>query len=147
MATINPYLTFNGNCEEAFLFYKSVFGGEFPYIGRFGEMPPAEDCPPMSPEAANLIMHVSLPIGKETFLYGSDASEAFGAAAVIGNNFSISINADSRGEADRLFHGLSAGGKVTMPMENTFWGAYFGMFADKFGINWMVNFDEAPEKM
>ena len=146
MATINPYLTFNGNCEAAFLFYKSVFGGEFPYIGRFGEMPPSEDCPPLSHEDANLIMHVSLPIGKETFLYGSDSSETFGAATVIGNNFSISINADSREEADKLFNGLSAGGKVTMPMANTFWGAYFGMFADKFGINWMVNFDENPEK-
>ncbi|MDI1256015.1 MAG: VOC family protein [Flavobacterium sp.] len=147
MATINPYLIFKGNCEAAFLFYKSIFGGEFQQIARFGEMPPAEDCPPISPEEANLIMHVSLPIGKETFLFGSDASEAFGVATVIGNNFSISINADSREEADRLFNGLSSGGTVTMPMENTFWGAYFGMFADKFGINWMVNFDEAPEKM
>ncbi|MGK4568844.1 VOC family protein [Flavobacterium sp. 3HN19-14] len=146
MATINPYLTFKGNCEAAFLFYKSVFGGEFTFIGRFGEMPPQEGAPELSPEDANLIMHVSLPIGKETSLFGSDSSETWGHATIIGNNFSISINADSREEADRLFNGLSAGGNVTMPMENTFWGAYFGMFTDKFDINWMVNFDEVPEK-
>ena len=144
MASINPYLTFNGNCEAAFLFYKSVFGGEFPYLGRFGDMPKEDgmNCPP---EEANLIMHVSLPIGN-TILMGSDASESFGSGSVAGNNFSISINTDSREEADRIFTGLSNGGKVTMPMENTFWGAYFGMFTDKFGINWMVNFDEQPQK-
>jgi len=142
MAQINPYLTFGGNCEEAFNFYKSVFGGEFPYIGRFNEMPPMEGRPELSAEEGEKIMHVSLPISKETILMGSDSSEAFGQTAVLGNNFSISINTDSEEEADQLFNGLSAGGKVTMPMEKTFWGAYFGMFTDKFGINWMVNYDE-----
>lgn len=150
MASINPYLTFPGNCEEAFNFYKSVFGGEFPYIGRFKDMPPMKDengndCGPSSGSDDNKIMHVSLPIGN-TYLMGSDSSEAWGPATVIGNNFQISINAESREEADRLFNGLSAGGKVTMPMEKTFWGAYFGMFTDKFGIQWMVNFDENPMK-
>lgn len=151
MASINPYLTFAGNCEDAFNFYKSVFGGDFAYIGRFNEMPPMKDqdgndCGPVSEEDGNKIMHVSLPISKETVLMGSDSSESWGQATVMGNNFSISINTESKDEADRLFSGLSAGGKVTMPMEKTFWGAYFGMFTDKFGIQWMVNFDENPMK-
>lgn len=142
--TICPYLTFAGNCEEAFNFYKSVFGGQFQFIGRFSEMPPMEGMPPMPESEANKIMHVSLPISKETILMGSDSSEAFGHSTVMGNNFSISINATSTKDADRLFNGLSSGGKVTMPLEKTFWGAYFGMFVDKFGIQWMVNFDENP---
>lgn len=144
MAAINPYLTFDGKCEEAFNFYKSVFGGEFPYIGRYKDMPPTDGkmCPPGEGEK---IMHVSLPIGKETVLMGSDSSESFGHKTVMGNNFAISINADSKEEADKLFNGLSAGGQVTMPMDQTFWGAYFGMFTDKFGIQWMVNFDTQPK--
>jgi PhnB protein len=143
MATVNPYLIFNGNCEAAFLFYQSVFGGEFPYLGRFGEMPPSDDpnCPPPPAEEANRIMHVSLPISKETILMGSDSTSQSG-DVIVGTNISVSINAESRAEADKLFNGLSAGGNVIMPMTNTFWGAYFGMFTDKFGINWMVNFDE-----
>src|SRR5689334_17906242 len=139
MAAVNPYLTFNGNCEAAFTFYKSVFGGEFPYIGRFKEMPPGEK--PMPAEDMEKIMHVSLPIGNGTFLFGSDTSSAFGGGGTPGTNFSISINADNEAEAKKLFDGLSAGGKVTMPLEKTFWGALFGMFTDKFGINWMVNYD------
>lgn len=146
MAAVNPYLIFNGNCEEAFLFYKSVFGGEFMYIGKFSDMPPSDDpnCPPPSEDEANRIMHVSLPIGKDTTLMGSDSTSQSG-DVVIGANISISINTESRAEADKLFNGLSAGGHVIMPMDNTFWGAYFGMFVDKFGINWMVNFDEMPK--
>ena len=138
MAQINPYLTFNGNCEEAFNFYKSVFGGEFPYIGRFKDMPDSENMPEV---AKNLIMHVSLPVSNGHVLMGSDSSEAFGQSTIIGNNISVSINAQSEDEAHKLFNGLSAGGKVTMPLEKTFWGALFGMFTDKFGINWMVNYD------
>lgn len=146
MASINPYLIFNGNCEEAFLFYQSVFGGEFPYIGKFSDMPPSDDpnCPPPAPEEANRIMHVSLPIGN-TVLMGSDSTSQSGDVA-IGANISISINTESRAEADKLFNGLSAGGNVVMPMQNTFWGAYFGMFVDKFSIHWMINFDENPQK-
>lgn len=136
MAQVNPYLTFNGTCEAAFNFYKSVFGGDFPYIGRFKDMP--GDVPEAAKE---LIMHVSLPISKETILMGSDSSEAFGQTTTIGNNFSVSINAESEDEARKLFEGLSAGGKITMPLDKTFWGAFFGMFTDKFGINWMVNYD------
>jgi PhnB protein len=144
MATVNPYLVFNGNCEEAFLFYQSVFGGEFPYLGKFKDMPADDNCPPPSTEDANRIMHVSLPIGKETILMGSDSSTQSG-DVIMGTNISISINAESRAEADKLFNGLSAGGNVFMPMQNTFWGAYFGMFTDKFGINWMMNFDEVQK--
>ena len=141
MAAINPYLVFNGNCEEAFLFYKSVFGGEFPYIGKFKDMPPSEGNPVLSEAEGNKIMHVTLPIGDGTILMGSDSNSASGEVA-FGQNISLSINAASKEEADKLFNGLSAGGTVTMPMNQTFWGAYFVMFTDKFGINWMVNFDE-----
>ena len=141
MATVNSYLTFNGNTEEALNFYKSVFGGEFTYIGKFKDMPVDENWPAPSEEEGNRIMHVSLPTSKETILMGSD-STSFSGEVTFGNNFSVSINTDSKEEADKLFNGLSAGGKITMPMEKTFWGAYFGMFTDKFGINWMVNFDE-----
>ena len=145
MATVNPYLIFNGNCEEAFLFYQSVFGGEFPYIGKFKDMPPSDDenCPPPSAEEAARIMHVSLPIGN-TVLMGSDSTSQSG-DVIIGSNISVSINTESRAEADRIFNGLSAGGNAFMPMSNTFWGAYFGMLIDKFGIHWMVNFDENPQ--
>lgn len=144
MATVNPYLIFNGDCEAAFLFYQSVFGGEFPYMGKFSDMPPAEGCDPVSEKDANRIMHVSLPIGKETVLMGSDSTSQSG-DVIIGTNISISINTESRAEADKFFNGLSAGGNVIMAMENTFWGAHFGMFVDKFGINWMMNFDEVQK--
>ena len=142
MAVVNPYLTFSGNCEEAFTFYKSVFGGDFQYVGRFKEMPPMEGCPPVSEAEAEKIMHISLPISKETSLMGSDSLDAFGQATIVGTNFTISINTTSQEEADKLFNGLSAGGKVTMPMDKTFWGSYFGMFVDKFNIQWMVSFEQ-----
>lgn len=146
MAQVNAYLTFNGNCEEAFNFYKSVFGGDFAYIGRFGEMPPMEDAGEMSEEEKNKVMHVSLPISEETVLMGSDTGGEWASHFQAGNNISISINTASKEEADKLFKGLSEGGMVTMPLADTFWGAYFGMWTDKFGINWMVNYDD-PAKM
>jgi len=146
MATVNVYLTFNGNTEEAFNFYKSVFGGDFSYLGRYKDMPPTEDCPTPSEEEGNKIMHISLPISKETVLMASDSNSSFGGEVVMGTNFSISINAETKEEADKLFNSLSVGGQVTMPLSDTFWGAYFGMFIDKFGINWMINFDENPNK-
>jgi PhnB protein len=138
MTTINPYLTFNGTCEEAFNFYKSVFGGEFPYVGKFKDMPENPDFPVQESEKEK-IMHISLPISKETVLMGSDSSEAFGPATVEGNNIQISINTNSVEETTRIFNELSSGGKIKMPLEKTFWEAYFGMFIDKFGIHWMVN--------
>ena len=143
MATVNVYLTFNGNCAEAFDFYKSVFGGEFPYVGTFGEMPSGEENP-MPDSEKNKIMHISLPISKETMLMGSDTGGEWASSFLQGNNVTVCIGPDSKEEADKLFNGLSAGGIVTMPMNKTFWGAYFGMFTDKFGIHWMVSLDEQP---
>jgi len=143
MTLVNMYLNFNGNCREAFEFYRSVFGGEFSFIGTFGEMPPQEGFE-MSEEDKNRIMHVSLPISKETSLMGSDTSENYDKVN-FGNNFSVYINADSKEEADRFFTGLASGGKITMPMADVFWGSYFGMLEDKFGINWMVSYDTTPQ--
>ncbi len=140
MTTVNIYLTFNGNCEEAFNFYKSVLGGEFSYFGRFSEMPQQEGMPPLPEDMLNQIMHVGLPVSKETTLMGSDTGGEWGHSFVQGNNFSVSINTDSKEKADELFFGLSQGGKVTMPLDFTFWGDYYGMFEDKFGVNWMVSF-------
>lgn len=145
MASVNVYLNYDGNCEEAFNFYKSVFGGEFPYIGRFKDMPPQEGMTAIPEEMGNRIMHVSLPISKETMLMGSDTGGEWASSYQQGNNFAVSINADSKEEADRLFNGLAEGGQVTMPLANTFWGDYFGMFTDKFGINWMMSFNEAQQ--
>lgn len=143
MVNINPYLIFNGQCEEAFLLYKSVFGGEFQQISKFGDMP-AEAEPEMSEADKNRVMHVSYNIGNSVVM-GSDSNTQSGDVN-FGNNFSISINAESRTETERIFNSLSSGGTITMPLQDTFWGAYFGMFTDKFGINWMVNFDEIPHK-
>lgn len=140
MATVNPYFTFNGNCEEVFNFYKSVFGGEFNRLSRFKDMPAMPGAGELPNHIKERIMHVSLPVSKETILMGSDANPMMGEVTV-GQHLSISVNAESKQEADKIFHGLSAGGKVTMPIADMFWGAYFGMLEDKFGITWMVNFD------
>ena len=145
MSTINPYLTFNGTCEEAFNFYKSVFGGDIPYMGRYKDMPPVEG-KSVPPSEGEKIMHTSLPISKETMLMGSDSSEAFGKATTIGNNISLSVVADTEELAKKIFNELSAGGKITMPLNKTFWGALFGMLTDKFGIHWMVNYDYKKDK-
>ena len=138
MATINPYLNFNGNTEEAFLFYKSVFGGEFTMVQRFKEIPGGPDLPA---EAQEKIMFIGLPIGKGNVLMATDALESMGQHIQEGNNHYISIQADTREEADHLYHGLSADGVIEMEIGDAFWGAYFGMFRDKFGIQWMVNYD------
>ncbi len=141
MATVNVYLTFEGNCEAAFNFYKSAFGGSFKDLNRFGEMPPQEGMPPLTDKMKNGIMHVSLPISAETILMGSDTMPGMSPNMTVGNNFSIALGVNSKEEADKLCAALSAGGKITMPLEVTFWGAYFGMWTDQFGINWMVNYD------
>ena len=138
MVTINPYLNFLGNTEEAFNFYKSVFGGEFQTLQRFKDVPGTEN---ITAEEKEKIMHVSLPIGNGVVLMATDALESMGHKLTIGDNINLSINVDSEKEADQLFSALSAGGKVEMPLEKTFWGAYFGMFKDKFGIKWMINYD------
>ncbi len=138
MVTSNIYLNFNGNCEEAFNFYKAAIGGDFNYFSRFGEITESENY--KVPEGdKDKVMHVGLPIGNSV-LMGSDCGESFSQFFVQGNNFSVSVSVESREEADRLFFSLSKDGKVTMPMNNTFWGEYFGMFTDKFGINWMISF-------
>lgn len=146
MTTVNVYLTFNGNCREAFEFYRTVFGGEFPYVGTFGEMPPQEGMPPVPDSEKNNIMHITLPVSKETILMGSDTGGEWASNYSQGNNFSISINTDTKEKADKLFNGLSAGGQITMPLNETFWSSYFGMFTDKFGINWMVNVNSNENK-
>lgn len=145
MTTVNVYLIFDGNCEEAFNFYRSVLGGEFSYVGRFNDMPPQEGMPPVTEEMGNKIMHMSLPMSNETMLMGSDTGGEWASSFIRGNNFSVSINTDSKEKADRLFEGLSSGGKVTMPLANTFWGDYFGMFEDRFGINWMISFNQQQQ--
>ena len=139
MPTLNPYLTLNGNCEEAFNFYKSIFGGEFRQISKFGDMPPMPGHE-MPEEEKKRVLHVSLPISKETILMGSDSSLRMGEVKM-GDHMSLSIGADSKEEADRIFNGLATGGKITMPIADMFWGAYFGMLDDKFGFSWMVNYD------
>jgi PhnB protein len=137
MATANTYLNFPGNTEEAFNFYKSVFGGEFQLVQRFRDTPFGET---LSAEDKQKIMHISLPIGKTSVLMATDALESMGHSLVTGDNFSISIHTETKEEADRLFAGLSEGGKVTVPLEKAVWGDYFGMLKDKFGIQWMLSF-------
>jgi PhnB protein len=139
MAQINPYIHFNGNAEEAFTFYKSVFGGEFAMISRFKDMSMPER--PIPDNEANKIMHIALPIGKSSVLMGSDTPEFMGKHNENENRSKISISAESKEEADQLFSELSAGGKVEMSIEDSPWGSYFGMFRDKYGIEWMVDFD------
>ena len=138
MTTLHIYLTFNGNCEEAFEFYKSVFGVDYESFSRFNEMPPQEGMPPISDEEANLVMHASLKINEHSVLMGSDTGRQWASHFKEGNNFSISVNVDTKEEADKLFEKLSVDGQITMPMEQTFWESYFGMLTDQFGISWMV---------
>jgi PhnB protein len=138
MALINPHINFNGNAEEAFTFYKSVFGGEFAKIMRFKDMASPEF--PVAEKEANKITHSTLPIGKNV-LMANDVPEILGKVDENENRSKISISAESKEEADKLFNGLSAGGQVEMPIMDSPWGSYFGMFRDKYGIEWMVDFD------
>lgn len=140
MPTVNVYLNFNGQCEAAFNLYKSAFGKEFGYMGKFKDMPQDPDAP-LSETDLERVMHVTLPISQETVLMGSDTTLQSGQEVTFGNNFAVSINVGSQEEADHLFNALSEGGQVLMPMSHTFWGAYFGMFTDKFNVPWMINFD------
>jgi len=138
MAQINPYINFNGNAEEAFNFYKSVFGGEFAQITRFKEMSSPEF--PVAENEANKIMRIALPIGKNV-LIANDVPESMGKVNENENRSKISISAESKEEADKLFFALSAGGQIEFPIEDSPWGSYFGMFRDKYGIEWTVEFD------
>jgi PhnB protein len=143
MATINPHINFNGNAEEAFNFYKSVFGGEFEKVVRFKDLSSPEF--PLAEREANKIMHIALPIGN-SILMANDVPEIMGRTNEHENRSKIVINVDSKEEADKLFSGLSAGGQVEVPMANSTWGSYFGMFRDKYGIEWMVDFASNPNK-
>ncbi len=138
MPIINPHINFNGNAEEAFNFYRSVFGGEFAKVIRFKDLESPEF--PIAEKEANKIMHIALPIGKTNMLMGNDVPEILGKVNEQENRSKISISAESKEEAEHLFSGLSAGGDIEMPMDNSPWGSYFGMFRDKYGIEWMVEF-------
>jgi PhnB protein len=142
MATINPHVNFNGNAEEAFNFYKSVFGGEFSRLVRFGQMASADFA--VNEKEANKIMHIALPIGASNELMGNDVPSFMGTVNEQENRSKIAVIVESKEEADTIYHGLSAGGDVEMPISDSPWGSYFGMFRDKYGIEWMIEFN--PEK-
>ena len=139
MALINPHINFNGNAEEAFTFYKSVFGGEFTNIIRFKDL--AGGGFKVEEKEENKIMHIALPIGEGSVLMGNDVPEIMGKTNENENRSKIVISAESKEEADKLYNGLSKGGQIEMPITNSPWGSYFGMFRDKYGIEWMVNYD------
>lgn len=136
MPVLNSYLTFDDKCEEAFNFYKSVFGGEFATTMRFKDAPGEHQ----QKGEENKIMHIALPVKGGAVLMGSDSPQKFGGVKV-GTNLAISITADSEDEAHKLFDGLSAGGQVTVPLDKAFWGSLFGMFTDKYGVQWMMSYD------
>lgn len=140
MAVINPHINFNGNAEEAFTFYRSVFGGEFSKVVRFKDI--AGDEFPVSEKEENKIMHISLPIGKTNMLIANDVPEFMGKVNEKENRSKISISTESKEEADKLFNGLSADGEIEMPISDSPWSSYFGMFRDKYGIEWIVEFEE-----
>jgi PhnB protein len=143
MASTSTYLNFPRNTLEAFTFYKSVFGGEFFATPmRFGDIPPMEGMPPISEADKDLVMHIELPIVGGHMLMGTDAPESFGFTVNFGNNVHINLQPDTRVETKKLFDALSEGGKVTMPLQDMFWGDYYGSCTDKFGVNWMFNCGE-----
>jgi len=139
MRTINPWINFNGNAEEAFTFYKSVFGGEFSKIVRFKDLASAEF--QVAEKEAEKIMTIALPIGKHNMLLANDVPEFMGRVNEAENRSKIAVSAESREEADKIFNGLSAGGDVEGPIGDSPWGTYAGMFRDKYGIEWIVEFD------
>ncbi len=136
MTTLNPYLSFNGTCEAAFTLYKSVFGGSFDGICRYGDLSSEY---PVPESEKNKVVHMSLRVGNVT-LMGADSSDAFGQKTVTGDNVAVSINVGSADEAKRVYNALSQGGKVIMPLEKTFWADLYALFVDPFGVSWMVNY-------
>jgi PhnB protein len=139
MARVNTYLNFRNQTEEAFKFYRTVFGSGENVLNRFGDGPPQEGMPPLSDADKNLVMHTEMPILGGHILMGNDCPESLGFKFIPGNNFHISLEPDSRADTDKLFNALSAGGHVTMPLQDMFWGDYYGTLTDKFGIQWMVS--------
>jgi len=144
MARVSTYLNFPRNTEEAFTFYKSIFGGEFAGYGiaRFSDIPAAEAMPPIAEADKNLIMHIELPILGGHVLMATDAPETMGYQVKSGNNVHINLEPDTQAETNSLFEGLSEGGTITMPLQMMFWGSYFGSCTDKFGVHWMFNCNE-----
>ena len=140
MRTTNPYLNFNGSTEEAFNFYRSVFGGEFTMFQRFMDMPEMPGAPKVDEKDKDKILHVSLALKNGVVIMGSNALESHGQKVIFGNSTHISLDAESEDEAKELFEGLSSGGKVTMPLQKMFWGALYASFSDRYGINWMVSY-------
>jgi PhnB protein len=145
MFKLNSYLNFNGNTEEAFLFYKSVFGGEFEAFSRFSDAPDTPGMAALPAADKSKVMHVSLPIGNGMRLMGTDVLPAMGHKPAEGNNVSLSLAPETEDEARRLYAALSDGGDIEVPLEDMFWGALFGMVTDKFGIKWMVNFERGTK--
>ena len=148
MARVSTYLNFPRQTEEAFKFYRSVFGGKFGGNGimRFSDIPPAEGAPPVAEEDTNLVMHIELPILGDHVLMGTDAPESMGFKVNFGNNIYINLEPDSKAETRRLFDALSAGGKIEMELQDMFWGGYYGSCTDKYGVQWMFNYAEtAPD--
>lgn len=141
MSALHSYLTFNGNCEEAFEFYRSIFGGVFTYKSKFGDFPSENADRKLQEVDKNRIMHISLEIAPGVILMGSDTTSEHG-DVIFGQNISLSLDLDSKEEADKIFQGLSFGGNITMSMTNTFWGAYFGMLTDKYGFHWLINYEK-----
>ncbi|HNZ71398.1 MAG TPA: VOC family protein [Prolixibacteraceae bacterium] len=141
MSRVSTYLNFSRNTEEAFQFYKSVFGGEFSGGGimRMGDVPPQDGVPPLAEEDKNLIMHIELPILDGHKIMGTDAPESMGFSVKFGNNQYITLDPDTRAEAKRIFAALSEGGKIEAELAEMFWGDYYGSFTDKFGVQWMIN--------
>lgn len=147
MAKISTYLNFTDKTEEAFDFYKKVFKGEYVgEISRFKDMPSREGMPPMPDDVKDLVMHMALKITGGHILRGSDSPDFMGNTIVYGNSITINLELDTREETERIFKELSEGGKIMMPLGDTFWGAYFGMFTDKYGINWMVDHESSEDK-
>lgn len=136
---LSTHVAYNGNCEEAFNFYKSIFGGEFDTVQRNKDIPVGVPSPAGDNEAEK-ILHISLPIGNGSMLMGCDIPAAFG-EATRSNSFNISVSTDSEAETERIYNGLLAGGKVNVPLDKTFWGAYFGIVVDRYGVQWMISYD------
>ena len=134
------YLYFSGNCEEAFDFYQEIFGGEMTVRSRYKDMPPNPDLPPIEEEHKELVMHSTLSIGDGSIIQGADLAKGWGPPFNAGNNFAVSLSLESRGQADDIHAALSEGGRVTMEMQKTFWGSYFGSCVDQFGVTWMIAF-------
>lgn len=142
---LNTYLTFEDNCQDAFNLYKEIFGGEFSTVMKFSDIPPGEDFK-YDEDEKDKLLHISMPIGKDSYLMGSDTPKSVNSKLQQGNNCALSLDTHCRSETERIFKALSEGGSITMPLEDTFWGAYYGKCIDRFGIHWQLNCVEQNKK-